>query len=266
MAKNIKKLFALILAISMVMSLSVNAFSTTRVVKTSDAGTATLDKTAEWSDEKFVADVTLSVGGDSEVIGSDIIYIVGSYASNADGTPNPKGDDLISSLMETITEMVEAGTVVNFGMVPFSSDSIIAMELTAISEENLADMPDMIADALATCESVYDGVNMENALVKAKKMFDESELADYPERQHLVMISSGFTYFFNSGKDNEIVATVPVNYTGVDRLFFWNKAWQRARTNQTNTYPIPKGIVEAYEADDEGYDTLWDFYWSYIDQ
>ena len=199
MAKNIKKLFALILAISMVMSLSVNAFSTTRVVKTSDAGTATLDKTAEWSDEKFVADVTLSVGGDSEVIGSDIIYIVGSYASNADGTPNPKGDDLISSLMETITEMVEAGTVVNFGMVPFSSDSIIAMELTAISEENLADMPDMIADALATCESVYDGVNMENALVKAKKMFDESELADYPERQHLVMISSGFTYFFNSG-------------------------------------------------------------------
>ena len=187
--------------------------------------------------------------------------------SNADGTPNVEGDVLISSLVDSIGEIVRAGTPVNFGMVPFSSDNVVAMDLTAITGENLSELPDMISNALATCEALYDGVNMENALIKSKEMFSESALAEHPERQHLVMITSGFTYFFNSGEDNEYAATVPVNYEGVNRLFYWNKAWQRARTNQTNTYPIPKGIVEAYNAktDKDNNESLWDFYWSYID-
>ena len=228
----------------------------------------TINKTNDGLDADDRTNVTLSVPGEAEVLGSDIIYIVGSYASNADGSPNVEGDVLISSLVDTMREMVAQGTHVNFGMVPFSSDNVVAMPLTRIDENNIEQLPAMIADALATCEAIYDGVNMENALVKSKKMFSESELADHPERQHLVMISSGFTYFFNSGENNENVATVPVNYTGVNRLFFWNKAWQRARTNQTNTYPIPKAIVDAFNAktDKAEGETLWSFYWSYIDQ
>ncbi|MBR5318019.1 MAG: hypothetical protein IKU46_00265 [Peptococcaceae bacterium] len=225
---------------------------------------STINKTATPLDENDQTNVTLSVPGEAEVLGSDIIYIVGSYATDNEGNPNVEGDVLISSLVDTMKEMVAMGTHVNFGMVPFSSDNVVAMPLTRIDETNIDQLPTMIANALATCEAVYDGVNMENALVKSKKMFSKSELKDHPERQHLVMITSGFTYFFNSGTNNEYAATVPVNYTGVDRLFYWNKAWQRARTNQTNTYPIPKGIVEAYgTGTGEG---LWDFYWSYINQ
>lgn len=227
------------------------------------------NKTATALDVNDQTTVTLQVGGDQEQLGVDIIYIVGSYATNSDGTPNPEGDVLIGSLIESIGEIVQTGTPVNFGLVPFSSDTVVAMPLTSITKDNLEELPSLIADALATCEALYDGVNMENALIKCKKMFSESELADHPERQHLVMITSGFTYFFNSGENNEYVSTVPVNYKGVNRLFYWNKAWQRARTNQTNTYPIPKGIVQAHTAAVEAETTslgLWDFYWSYIDQ
>ncbi len=260
MKKTLSLLLVFCMLISIFCPLAVSAADTSEA-----AITPTINKTNDGLDENDCTNVTLSVPGDAEVLGSDIIYIVGSYATNSDGSPNIEGDVLISSLVETIAEMVDIGTHVNFGMVPFSSDNVVAMPLTKIDEENIDALPTMIADALATCETVYDGVNMENALIKCKKMFSESELADHPERQHLVMISSGFTYFFNSGENNENAATVPVNYTGVNRLFYWNKAWQRARTNQTNTYPIPKAIVDAYNKTSKTV-SLWDFYWSYIDQ
>ena len=237
-----------------------------------DPNTIDKNKTAtDLYDDRY-SDVTLRVPGEADVLGSDIIYIVGSYAANEDGTPNVDGDILLSSLVSTMEEMVAAGTHVNFGMVPFSSDNVVAMPLTRIDAENIDQLPSMIANALATCEALYDGVNMENALLKAKKMFSESELADHPERQHLVMITSGFTYFFNSGENNEYAATVPVHFITSTQdsngVFYTNKAWQRARTNQTNTYPIPKGIVEAFEAktDKAEGETLWSFYWSYIEQ
>ncbi len=266
MAKKFERLLSAMLAVLMCFSiLSIPAFAEGE----NSVASENISKTADVLDANDQTDVTLSVPSSVDVLGSDIIYIVGSYATNSDGTPNVKGDVLISSLVETIREIVEMGGHVNFGMVPFSSDNVVAMPLTAINETNIDELPEMIANALATCEALYDGVNMENALIKSKKMFSESELAAYPDRQHLVMITSGLTYFFNSGENNEYVSTVPVNFVygenNAKALFYMNKAWQRARLNQTNTYAIPEGIVAEYNANPDKYENVWDCYWTYID-
>jgi hypothetical protein len=86
------------------------------------------------------------------------------------------------------------------------------------------------------------------------------------------MISSGHTYFFNSGENNEYVSTVPVSFTvnGLksDAIFYMEKAWMRARNNDTNSYPIPYAIYEKFTAEENRgkWETLWDCYWYYIDQ
>ena len=52
---------------------------------------------------------------------------------------------MISSLVETIEEIVKVGTHVNFGIVPFSSDSEVAMPLTKIDAENIDELETMLS-------------------------------------------------------------------------------------------------------------------------
>ena len=90
MAKKFKRmLFAALATVLCVSSLSLTAFAD------NDQASTNINKTATALDDKDQTEVTLSVPGEAEILGSDIIYIVGSYASNEDGTPNVKGDVLI---------------------------------------------------------------------------------------------------------------------------------------------------------------------------
>ena len=241
-------------------AIQLNIFSKPGVVKLEN--TINKDKTADGLDENDQTNVTLSVGGDESDLGVDIIYIAGS----AIAAEEIETDVMINCLMETFREIINQGTQVNFGIVPFSSTSHAVLDLTPLrSEEDLEALPEKMVKAFEEAVVVYDGVNMENALVKAKQMFESSELRDHPERQHLVMISSGHTYFFNGGDNNELVSTVPVNLKGSNAIFYMEKAWMRARNNSTNSYPIPKHITEAYNKEKPAGITLWEYYWNYID-
>ena len=222
--------------------------------------------------DNWKTDVTLVVPGYIDGLGVDIIYILGSFLSRDE----VESDVMISSLADTFRELVKEGIPVRFGMVPFSSTKDPVLDFVVLdSEDDIDGLNELIADAIQKAGNVYDGVNMENALITAKEMFSKSPLASRPDRQHLVMVSSGQTYFFNSGENNENIATVPVNLYSAsssskvaNELFYSWKAWQRARNNHTNNYHIPKFIVDEYENNPEKYAgmTLWECYWSYIDQ
>ncbi len=245
-------------------AVQLNIFSKLGTVKVEN--TINKDKTADGLDENDQTNVTLSVGGDESDLGVDIIYIAGRAIAEEE----IRTDVMINCLMDTFREIIAQGTQVNFGIVPFSSTSHAVLDLTPLrSEEDLEELPEKMVKAFEEASVVYDGVNMENALVKAKDMFENSELKDHPERQHLVMISSGHTYFFNSGENNEVVSTVPVRlkYAGKDSeaIFYMEKAWMRARNNSTNSYPIPMKITEAYNKEKPAGITLWEYYWNYID-
>lgn len=231
-----------------------------------------IDKYAENFDGDFV-DVTLEVTSKVDYIPGgklpvDIIYIIGRFLSLED----VKADTMIQALTDTFRELINDGVPVNFGIVPFSSTKDPVMPLISLtSEADLEALPEKIAAAIQEAGNVYDGVNMENALLTATEMFGASELGQMgrTDRQHLVMISSGHTYYFNSGDNNEYISTVPVRFTkgseDTNEIFYWEKAWMRARNNTTNSYPVPQAISEYYKANADKYASEWDCYWSLID-
>ncbi|MBR5289840.1 MAG: hypothetical protein IKU28_02475, partial [Erysipelotrichaceae bacterium] len=233
-----------------------------------------IDKYADGLDANDMTNVTLNVGGEESDLPVDIIYILGAFLNTEDAVQK---DIMIQCLIDTFKEIIEQGTTVNFGIVPFSSTDEAVLPFEVLDEvEDLEALPEKILAAVTEAGNVYDGVNMENAILTAKKMFSNSDLgkADHTERQHLVMISSGHTYYFNSGDNNEYVSVVPVNYIknvgksneiNANALFCYEKAWMRARNNETNSYPIPKAIVKEYMDNSGSYTDLWDCYWSYID-
>lgn len=232
-----------------------------------------IDKTATELDGDFV-DVTLEVTGNveynsGEKLPVDIIYILGGFLSEEE----VMADTMIGALTDTFRELINEGVPVNFGIVPFSSTKDPVMPLTSLAAEaDLEALPAKIAAAIQEAGNVYDGVNMENALLTATEMFGASELGQMgrTDRQHLVMISSGHTYYFNSGENNEYISTVPVSFkkgtVDTNEVFYMEKAWMRARNNSTNSYPVPKAISEYYKANTDKYDSEWDCYWSLIDQ
>ncbi|MBR6816882.1 MAG: Cna B-type domain-containing protein [Clostridia bacterium] len=252
-----KKFLALMLALIMTVCIGSTAMA------------ASIDKTAVPLDENDMTRVTLSVGGDEDKLGVDIIYMLGAFLSREDVEANT----MIDCLYTTISEIVAGGTPVKFGMVPYSSTAEPVMPWHKYETvEDMADFKSDVYEAIQTAGDVYDGINMENAFVTAKEMFNDSDLKNHPERQHLVMISSGNTYYFNSGANNEYIATVPVrliiNGTDSKGLFAYpEKVWMRARNNNTNSYPIPYHIVQEYNNNNEDgkYKSLWDCYWHWID-
>ena len=263
MNKTFTRLIALVMSIIMCISLCCT------VVSAVGADGVVINKTAGAMDGNDQTTVTLNVGGEKSNLSVDIIYILGAFISSIDEVEK---NVMISCLKTTIGEIVAEGTTVNFGIVPYSSTAEPIMPLTAFSSaQDMESFTAKIYDAIQRADDIYDGINMENALTTAKEMFAGSALASHPERQHLVMVSSGQTYFFNSGDNNEYIATVPVRLIdrfGVDSkaLFAYpQKIWQRARLNETNSYPIPYHIVEEYTKNPDKYNSLWDCYWYYID-
>ena len=244
MAKNIKKLFALILAVAMVMSLSVTAFAA--------EGNITLDKTADWSDEKYVADVTLSVGGDAEDLSSDIVFLMGN---------GPAGD--VSYIVSLVKKMMVAtdgtDTKIKLGIVTFADNTAneTVMPLTEMKEidETNTDPEDMdcvIAAALqkAIEQNVANGVNLHSAMETAREMLEADD--DVPaERKHLIVITTGLGYFFDT-EDGQAATIVNTDSNG-DPCWS-NLTWLAVRNNIGNTdsgYPIPFGMD-------------WDEYWDMV--
>ena len=220
-----------------------------------------VDKFATPLNNSFQTTVTLQVPGDSQDLGVDIIYVAGAYLDKNE----VEKDLMITSLYSTFVEIVGAGVPVSFGFVPFSYDDKPVMELTTYKtlEDLEANFRKDLVQAIEDASGAYGGENMENALQIAKNMFAESPLANHPERQHLVLVSSGHTYNFNVGENNDIFSTVPVAIAGSEKAgkyFYGFKAWMQARNKNPNNYPIPKPFSTYNDYRD------WDAFWKVIDE
>ena len=202
--------------------------------------------------------VTLSVPAEEVALGVDIVYVAGAYLAK-DAVEN---DLMVESLYSTFEEAIKAGVPVSFGFVPFSYNDQPVMDLNTHKYDTVekleADFRNDLRQAIEDAGGAYGGENMENALQIAKNMFAASDLADHPERQHLVLVSSGHTYNFNVGENNDIFSTVPVAIHGSEakgKYYYGFKAWMQARNYNPNNYPIPR-IFTTYQ-DYRDFDAYW---------
>ena len=206
------------------------------------------NKTAEWNDaDRTIADVTLSVPGDVEALGTDIVFVMGNGPAN----DAKMLDYLIEAMEEILSTFGDSGATVKFGLVAFSEGgNEDIMGLTEMTEGNVESTIETALNAYGTKGDSYSGVNLHSALLTAKGMLDSDDTVP-ADRKHMIVISTGLTYFF----DDEDGNTSTVVITDARGEYCWgNLAWLRARNNTTSTtpgYPIPFGWT-------------WDEYWENI--
>ena len=231
-----------------------------------------INKVADGLDENNQTNVTLTVPGVTDSLGMDIVYITGGSLSEEIA----KADVKIQNLKDTIEDSIKNGTPVNFGIVTYSYTLDAAMPLTQFKTvEDLEDFEKIIGEAYAKIEAEHnwnDGTgNMEQALINAKKMLTEQNpLKDHPERQHIVLYSSGHTYEFNTGVNNDIPGCAPAYVTNADgvagktSMYWTGSSWCYLRNAGSSRYYIPTNIVKEYTDNKDKYASDWDCYWSYI--
>ena len=217
--------------------------------------------TVETSGQQGIYDVSLSVPGEADKLGVDIVYVMSGTKLWNDG--------LVPAIVDAIGAVVSGGTTVNLGIIPFAYDIDAIMDLTPIKTmDDVNGLEQAIYDAYAAAQAkgfVGNG-NLENSLILAKKMLSNSALADHPERQHLILISTGHVYEFNGGENNEYASCAPVYDTTNKVVRSSGGDWSYLRNGGSSKYYIPNAIVKTYNKNKDKYDSAWDCYWSYIEK
>ena len=249
MKTNLKKYLALLCALALTIGcLPAGVFAASHKTMT-----------VETSGQQGIYDVSLSVPGEADKLGVDIVYVMSGTKLWNDG--------LVPAIVDAIGAVVSGGTTVNLGIIPFAYGIDAIMDLTPIKTmDDVNGLEQAIYDAYAAAQAkgfVGNG-NLENSLILAKKMLSNSALADHPERQHLILISTGHVYEFNGGENNEYAACAPAYDTTNKTMSYGGSDWSRLRNAGSSQYRIPDAIVNVYKANKDLYASDWDCYWSYI--
>jgi len=116
MEKRITKLVSTLLAIIMLVSMIPNMVFATENDNTSDIISTLINKTATPLDENYQTDVTLSVPGMNQGVGTDIVFVMGAEV----GTSGNMLSYLQKTMRQLLKEFEGTGAQVKLGLVCFS--------------------------------------------------------------------------------------------------------------------------------------------------
>ena len=141
------------------------------------------DKTADGLTEDKTT-VTLSVGADSETVGSDVVFVLDKSAST------DIRQEAVNMLNELMTQ-VEEGHTVNVGVINFEQGVLDSLELTPLTSENF----DIIQEYIIFHDVNSSGTNIHAGLAAGKAMLDgDSSVPD--DNKHLVLVTDGVGYLW----------------------------------------------------------------------
>ncbi len=193
--------------------------------------------------EQLVYDVDLSIGGNSKVMDTDIVFIL--YGPHIVKVMN----DSINLFMP----LIEAGSRVRIGAVGLSeAGKEVILDLNndplAVLPNDRAAITELVNDIADKAAAYTSGVNVESAMLTARDMLaaDTSVPAD---RKYLFNYNGVMPYFFDN--DEGKTSTVPV-YDNEDVALWGDRAWKKYRNNSTSSYAIPSPYAS------------WDEYWADI--
>ncbi len=201
MSRFRKGLVALFVTLAMALCVAVPAFAEPDAESSTDASTemtqtdggVTVDKTAtELKDDQTT--VTLAVGADQSLTGSDVVFVLDKSASL---DIRNEAMNMLRDLMEQATE----GNLIKVGVVNFETGVLSSLELTELTDENFS----TIEEAVTYQNENSSGTNIYAGLVAGKQMLDNDSGVDNANK-HLVLVTDGVTYLW--GTDAEGVESI----------------------------------------------------------
>ena len=232
---NFKRILSLVMAFTMATSLlPMGALAATNSTSTTDTSSR-ISKTAEWNTVGDVADVSLSVPGNVEAQGSDIVFVIdksscGQYATN----------ELLGMFQELAAAQAQSGTDIKVGVVQFNYTDHLDIPLTKLTSENAS----TLLDALQTYSG---GTNMESGLLVAQEML-AADTAVPAENKYVILISDGLTWVYDDENGNPCTIlwknsagvasagttgyseTRPGTYLDIPTGYTWDQYWTQVKT------------------------------------
>ena len=237
MRRFVKSSVSFVLIMCMLMSvIGLQAFTVTAAESALEAqGSNEIEKskTATPLDKNGFSDVTLTVGGSSDNIGSDIVFVIDKSQSDKFSSSLAKG--MFEQLLEA---QKKSGADIKIGVVIFNYTSHVALPLTKLTEENA----DTLLNSLPTYKS---GTNIDAGLITAMEMLEEDKSVA-ANRKHVILISDGLTWAFND--ENNVPSTI-LYKTPNNTYYTGTQAWISGRDGDGD-YHVPKSFAsfDAYWA------------------
>ena len=194
------------------------------------------DKTAKWADESMtVADVKLSVPGDVEIKGADIVFVIdksscGTYATK-------QFQEMFTALAEA---QAQSGADIKVAVVQFNYTDHLDLPLTKLTSENVEEL-------LGKIQKYSSGTNMESGLLVAQDILAEDTSVP-AENKYVILVSDGLTWVY----DDE---------NGKPCTILWENSAGRADAATDGYTQTRKPSGKNLDVPD-GY--TWDEYWKQI--
>ena len=222
------------------------ALATAAMVFPATAMAVEIDKTADGLTEDKTT-VTLSVGADSETVGSDVVFVLDKSAST------DIRQEAVNMLNELMTQ-VEEGHTVNVGVINFEQGVLDSLELTPLTSENF----DTIQEHIIFHDVNSSGTNIHAGLAAGKAMLDgDSSVPD--DNKHLVLVTDGVGYLWgettaysiysesiSNGEENLYASHETIDWHHSDPSYYnefqdmsnWYNTYGSWIQNTINTYGI----------------------------
>lgn len=141
------------------------------------------------------SDVTLSIGADQKVVGSDVVFVLDK------STSTEVKNEAKAMLEELMDQANENGLNVKVGVVTFNR--------TANNDEYNLELSELNADTYQKISDIFNkklssGTNMEAGIRAGKAMLDADDTV-FSSNKHLVLVSDGVTYMWGTGETPQTV-------------------------------------------------------------
>ena len=242
MAKTLKRMLAMVLAIAICAGIALPAFANERA-----SDKFPIDKTANGLDANDQTDVTLTVPGTIEGA-IDVVFILGGGMT--------ENMETIQSAINVFKPAMESGkATVRMGLISLEKGQEIILDLN--SPEAVLDPATYVDFVTEKFDSIKDlptgSTNLHSQLVEAQKMLAEEENAK-PENKYLFVMATGRTYWYDN-EQGDATTIITKDTDKKQTKYFWGiKAYQALRGRNNNLYLIPsqyKDNFDEYWADVE---------------
>ena len=190
-------------------------------------------KTATPLDENLQTEIEIALPSSKEELETTVVFVIDNSSSTVTDAIE-EAQSIVDTLMDQVRN---SGAKVNIAVVAFKGDAKVLTDLVVLSEDNIANVKDLIAQGY----NVGSGSNVHAGLIEAEQLLDMSEIDS--SRKYMILLTDGITRNF-IGSDGEAKNI----YYDFDNARYWGdmSSWSDVRGVPEGNYSVPGGDWNEY--------------------